>query len=343
MKNPGIINYNPGNKTHKRISRRRFIRSVMTASLAFTLPQSSIAFIRRLNKPVRIGLIADLHHDVMHDGFSRLEEFVRIMADNRTDAIVQLGDFAYPNEKNNNLIRLFNQGNKLSLHVIGNHDMDAGHTKEQCIGNWGMPGRYYVQPIGGLHLLVLDGNDQGSPVHKGGYASFVGKEQTDWLRKQLENLDGPVIVASHQPLAGPLAVDNAGEIQDILGEAADKVILAVNGHSHIDNILRRKGVTYLHINSASYTWVGSKYKHTSYSEDVHAANPWISHTCPYRDPLFALLTVDPHDLTIRIEGRQSQWVGQSPAALGADVYPELIHGEEIAPGIRDRRIERVTK
>ena len=47
------------------------------------------------------------------------------------------------------------------MHVIGNHDTDAGFTKDNCIDVWGMPGRYYAKNIEGLQLLVLDGNDGG--------------------------------------------------------------------------------------------------------------------------------------------------------------------------------------
>jgi hypothetical protein len=99
----------------------------------------------------------------------------------------------------------------------------------------------------------------------------------------------------------------------------------------------------MHVNSASYQWVGGKHKHESYSKDVHAKYPWISYSCPYRDSLFATLTVDPKRMTIHVEGRQSEWVGRSPAELGADVHPTLTHGEEIAPRIRDRQIARIAK
>ncbi|GIT30818.1 MAG: hypothetical protein Ct9H300mP1_28640 [Planctomycetaceae bacterium] len=89
------------------------------------------AAIGRLEKPVRIGLIADLHHDVMHDGLARTAAFVKAMAARRPDAIMQLGDFAYPNANNKKVINLFNGAHKRSLHVIGNHDTDSGHTKKK--------------------------------------------------------------------------------------------------------------------------------------------------------------------------------------------------------------------
>ena len=326
-----------------RFSRRGLLRAAAAASAAFALPTITEAAAARLEKPVRIGLIADLHHDVMHDGLARTAAFVKAMAARRPDAIMQLGDFAYPSASNQEVIDLFNGAHERPLHVIGNHDTDSGHTKKQCLDIWGMTGRYYAQDIGGLRLLVLDGNDRGSPTYKGGYPSYVGKEQTKWLKEQLASEEGPVIVVSHQPLAGAWAVDNSKEIQGILGEASDKVLLAINGHSHIDDVLRHKKVTYMHVNSASYQWVGGSHLHDSYSKDVHAKHPFISYTCPYRDPLFATLTVDPKSLTIRIEGRKSEWVGPSPAELGADQDPTLTDGEQIAPRIRDRQVKRIAK
>ena len=331
----------PDYRGETRWSRRGFLNSAALASLVLTLPRGAMAAIQRLKKPVQIGVIADLHHDVMHDGADRLGAFLKRMSEVQPDAILQLGDFAYPSPENRGIIRQFNDAHSRPLHVIGNHDLDMGLTTAQCVEEFRMPGRYYAQHIEGLQLLVLDGNDRESPSYKGGYPSYVGAEQVTWLKAQLATLEGPIIVACHQPLAGPFAVDNANEIQEILGSASDKVILVINGHSHIDEVVRVKDVTYLHVNSASYQWVGSDHRHQSYAEDVHEKHPWISCTCPYREPLFATITIDPEDLSVRVEGVRSSWVGASPAELGVDVHSSLTVGEEIAPRIRDRRLMKV--
>ena len=322
------------------LDRRTAMKVLVATSMTLALPRISFGATGVLKKPVKIGLIADLHHDVMHDGPERLDVFLEQMSAGKPDAIMQLGDFACPTEANASVIDRFNQAHEQSLHVIGNHDTDSGCTTAQCIERFGMPARHYVQDIGGLHMVVLDGNDAGSPNYKGGYKSYVGKDQVAWLKEQLSTLDGPIIVACHQPLAGAYAVDNAEEIQGILGDAADKVILAINGHSHIDQVVRVKNVTYLHVNSASYKWVGSDNRHESYAKEIHVAHPWISCTCPYRDPLFTMLTVDPETSTIRVQGASTSWVGDSPAQLGLDLNPELTSGEEIAPRIRDREFIR---
>jgi hypothetical protein len=149
------------------------------------------------------------------------------------------------------------------------------------------------------------------------------------------------MVVCHQPLAGASAVNNADEIQTLLATAADKIILVINGHSHIDDVLRIKNVTYMHVNSASYQWVGGTYRHDSYPKEVHDKYPWISYTCPYRDSVFATFTFDPQSQTIGVEGRHSEWVGKSPAELGIDLDPNLTNGEEISPQIRNRQLLRI--
>lgn len=286
-------------------------------------------------------MVTDLHHDVMHDGEARLDAFLEWTASTKPDCVIQMGDFAYPSAKNSAVIDKFNSAN--GLHVIGNHDLDSGHTRKNCLDVWGMSARYYAHDVGALRLLVLDGNDKGSPTHQGGYAAYVGEEQQEWLKGQLSEHEGPFLVICHQPLGGDSAVDNAKEMQAILSQHASKIALCVNGHTHIDQLRRIDKVHYLHVNSASYQWVGGANKHESYSKEIHAAHPWIGHTCPYRDPIFAGLTFDPDTGTILVEGRDSAWVGPSPAELGVDSGPGLTNGEEIAPRIRSRRIERVRR
>ena len=329
------------NQSETHLSRRGFLGAATVASCTLALPGIAAAAVRRLAQPVEFGVIADVHHDVMHDGAERMGVFLEAMSRSTPDAIVQLGDFAYPAAKNNDIITQFNTAHPRALHVIGNHDTDAGFTKEQCITTWGMPGRYYVQDVSGIQFVVLDGNDRGSPTYSGGYPSYIGEEQVAWLQEQLATLDGPIIVASHQPLAGPYAVDNGEAVQELLGAAADKVILALNGHSHIDEVIRVRNVTYMHVNSASYKWVGGDHQHQSYDEAIHEAHPWIAYTCPYRDALYATLRVDPKTHTIRVTGTSSTWVGPSPAELGIDKHPNLINGEHITPRIRDRKLVRV--
>lgn len=190
------------------LSRREF----MGLSVAFCIPMLARAKVSQVREPIKLGLITDLHHDLIHDGKNRLEAFLAHCRTAKTDGLIQMGDFTFPDEKNQDVIDLFNRAHETTLHVIGNHDTDNGHTKQQCIDRWGMPARYYARKVQGIWLIVLDGNDTGSPDHKGGYPAYIGPEQVAWLKNRLQEIKEPIIIVSHQPLIGALAVDNAAEV-----------------------------------------------------------------------------------------------------------------------------------
>lgn len=283
-------------------------------------------------------MISDLHQDVMPDGKARLEVFLEYMNQKQVDGLIQLGDFAVPSSENQELISLFNSFHPHAFHVLGNHDVDYGHSWEQCLQAYGMKSRYYSLEFKRIQLIVLDGNDTGSPAHKGGYPSYVGPQQQEWLKDELEKTELPVLLISHQPIAGIYTIDNALEMQDLLGKYSDKILLAINGHAHVDQHLVVKGVNYLHINSASYYWVGKGLAHESYPAEVHEKYPELAFTCPYSQSLFALLTLDLEKGEILLEGRKAEWVGPSPQELGISYLTEKERVENLIPGISSRTI-----
>ena len=317
------------------LPRRDFFRSTGVVATSILLPRQVMAALSKVKKPIKLGMIADLHQDVMHDGPARLNAFLDTMKEEKPDALVQLGDFAYPTKKNEVVVKAFENAHSRVLHVLGNHEIDGGHSFDQVAKLWGMKGRYYTENVNGLNLVVLDGNEK-PKNHKRGYPAHIGQKQLEWLEKQLKTLKGPILVISHQPLAGPGSIDNAGEVQALLNAAADKVLLAVNGHTHIDHVARAGRLSYLHVNSASYKWVGGSHRNKSYPPEVHSRFRWIEYTCPYRDSLFTTLTLDPENGRIEVKGRESQWVGESPSELAIPTKYGLTNGKEICPKIRSR-------
>ena len=317
------------------LPRRDFFRSTGVVATSILLPRQVMATLSKIKKPIKLGMIADLHQDVMHDGPARLNAFLDAMKEEKPDALVQLGDFAYPTKKNEVVTKTFENAHPKTLHVLGNHEIDGGHSFDQVTKIWGMKGRYYTENVNGLDLVVLDCNEK-PKNHKGGYPAYIGQEQLEWLTKQLKTLKGPILVISHQPLAGPGSIDNAEEVQALLDGVADKVLLAVNGHTHIDHVARAGKISYLHVNSASYKWVGGSHRNKSYPPDVHSKFRWIEYTCPYRDSLFATLALDPANGRIEVKGRDSQWVGKSPLQLAIPTKYGLTNGKEICPRIRSR-------
>lgn len=320
------------------LDRRSFIKSTLLSSCSFLLPPAILDLWAGEEQSLRLGLITDLHKDIIHDADLRLQTFLDTLKGTPPHVKIQLGDFAIPKKENQPFIDSFNQGFIPSLHVMGNHDLDEGYTKEQVIQTFGMPAAYYTQVIQGIRIVVLDGNDSGSPKSTGGYASYIGKVQQDWLNQELTNSKEPVLILSHQPIAGIYTIDNAAEIQALLSAHASKIILAINGHAHVDQFLKVGGVSYLHLNSASYYWVGEKHKHLSMDDATHSAYPSLSLTCPYAEVLFGILTVDRKEGKLTLCGRKSSWIGPSPLELGYGILSKAEQDLYLQPRISDRMI-----
>jgi hypothetical protein len=304
-------------------SRRQAIRSALLTSASLTLPSSLSAAIKALPRSLKFGIITDLHLGFIPDAPKRFAAFKKAMKELRPDSVIQMGDFAYPQERHQKYVDAFNALSKHPVHAIGNHELDHRLTREDARKSWGIPSFYYCKEVEGVRVLVLDGNDRGSPTYKshGGYHSYIGKEQQEWLAKELKEADQPALIVSHQPLAGSGAVDNAKEMQALLAPHKNKILLCINGHSHIDLHLEIDGVNYLHLNSASYFWLGGKVR-----------------TAFYRDPLFTTMTLDHTEGRITFSACKSAWSNGSPEDVGYFEKNEKRKGlkEHIVPRISAR-------
>jgi len=288
---------------------------------------------------VRFGVCADIHKDVMHDADQRLQQFVNEMNEKGVDFIIQLGDFCQPQEYNVSFLDIWNTFEGPAYHVLGNHDMDndtgGRFTSDETAAYFDMPSRYYSFDQQGFHFVVLDGNEKRDPPQQG-YPRYIGSEQKEWLKNDLQTTNLPTLVFSHQTLASSNGVENADEVKEILEEAnrksnSLKVVACLCGHHHIDYIVEIAGIQYIHINSMSYQWLGGDYQYIRYSEELDKEFPWIKYTAPYKDPVYAIITVTT-DGTITIEGKETEWVGPSPMDLD---YPFRDKKESVRPGISD--------
>lgn len=304
-------------------NRRTAIKTIGVACAAVTFPSQTLGHDYRGQTPIKLGVIADLHGGFATDADVRLDAFLKAIANTDCHALVQMGDFAYPNKANQIYADKFNSAHESTIHVIGNHDLDHKLTREDCHKAWGIDSSYYTRDVAdALQMIVLDGNERGSPSYKSGYPSFVGKEQLAWLKKELEATDKPVVILSHQPLAGAWPVDNAVEIQKLLSAFASKIVLCINGHSHVDSHLQIGGVNYLHVNSASYFWVGGE-----------------ARTAYYTDSLFSTISIDLDKSTVSVEGTKSTWKDKSPKELGYFDREDAPDAKTVTPQIRSRRIK----
>jgi len=318
------------------LHRRSFLKTASFCSGVYLF--EPFAHSANENPPIlRFGLIADVHQDIMHDGHQRIKAFTQAMAKAKADFICQLGDFCWPHERNRGFLERWEQFDGARYHVLGNHDMDGGYTREHTVAFWGMPGKHYSFDTKGVHVMVLDGNEPGGK--RKGYKRYVSQEQLAWIRGDLKTVTRPTIVFSHQALDDATGIENSEEVRKVLEEAKTKagqnrVVACFCGHHHDDQATQINGIHYIRINSASYSWLGEKFKHESYSTDIHDKFPWISHTAPYRNPLWALVDIDLTKGRLVIKGRKTSWVGPTPWELGIDTQTK--DPEVCAPRISDR-------
>ncbi len=115
-------------------TRRTATKTIGALGIATVLPLPSYAKSSCLNQPVKLGIIADLHGGFAVYAKARLDAFLAAMKKEECDALVQMGDFAYPNKANQQFATKFNDAHENTLHVIGNHEFDHGLTRADCFG-----------------------------------------------------------------------------------------------------------------------------------------------------------------------------------------------------------------
>ena len=297
--------------------------------------------------PLTFAVCADIHQDIMHDGALRLQAFVEAAADARVDMAVQLGDFCQPTEANRPFLDIWQALALPRYNVLGNHDMDGGARRQQTVAYMSMPDRYYSFATKGWHFAVLDGNDPSDPP-RSGYACGMEADQIDWLGADLRATDLPVVIFIHQAMdRGDL--DSAAEVLTLLDEINrdagwQQVVAVFSGHHHLDYATCLNGIWHIQVNSMSNYWMGGDFLQVRYGERIDATFPYIKYTAPYKDPLFALVRLEP-GATIHIEGVDSEWVGPSPGDLGflrAHGASLPLAGASVRPGITTRLLQSPT-
>ena len=106
------------------ITRRRFVNLTAFGAASTLLPISALAD-EDASEPLRFGVIADVHKDVMHDADQRLRLFIEEMKREKVDFIIQLGDFCVPIDANLPFLKIWNSFSGPRYHVLGNHDTDG--------------------------------------------------------------------------------------------------------------------------------------------------------------------------------------------------------------------------
>lgn len=321
---------------------KRRVFSFMMLIMLFLLPGIILA------QSLKFGIISDLHQDIMHDADWRLQTFIDEAARENVDFIIELGDFCFAKESNRSFVKIWNSYQGDSYHVLGNHDMDVC-TKEAYMEFVGMPGRYYSFDKGDFHFIVLDPNNllvdgKYVPYQNGNFyrdplqRAHIDPEQIEWLKKDLASTERRCILFSHQCLEN--TVQNREEVQGILeGEnrrcGFKKVIVAFSGHDHTNYSKEINGITYIQINSASNQWVGEEYVCPErFSKKINKAHPSLKYTVPYKDPLYAIVTLGKNDMDLK--GKTSTFIPPTPEDLN---MPDIWCDVPLVPYIKDIHLE----
>ena len=322
---------------------------------------------------IKFGVCADLHVDIMHDAKERLADFLTACREADVDFIIQLGDFCYPdanrkcvchpdtmpvNVKNaltyptyaekDEIISMYRNFEKPAYHVIGNHDCDLC-TKEQILNYYGVEyGPYYSFDQNGFHFVVLDANyrkdgdayisyENGNYIGFGKYLPYLPDEQLRWLEEDLKKTEYPTILFSHQRLTNePASIKNHEALRAVIDRAPKGVLMAINGHEHRDTVRKISKTWYYNVNSMANNWLGAKFAHPlRYTEEIDQKYPNIQYTVPYKDSIYAIITVDEKGATIN--GKQSEFVGKTPEEMG--VYEDAGFKEEYKDGPMTASVE----
>lgn len=161
--------------------------------------------------------------------------------------------------------------------VLGNHDLVAAVPEDGSPASadpraefrraFGLERTYRSVEVGGYRLLILDsisvvgGDDQ--------YHGLVEPEQLRWLATELESIDRstPIVLATHIPLltgfyqaieggtaAAPAnrIVINNREVLELF--AGHNLLLVLQGHLHVAEMLRWRGTTFVTGGALSGKW-----------------------------------------------------------------------------------------
>jgi len=161
--------------------------------------------------------------------------------------------------------------------VIGNHDLVAAipedgtapssDPRRQFRSAFSLDRTYRAFDAGGARIFLLDSIDVVGGEDK--YHGRVGEAQLGWLSDELERTDPatPIILATHLPLltgffqatrgaaeAAPSnrVVVNNREVLELFEE--HNLLLVLQGHLHVDEMLRWRGTTFITGGAVSGKW-----------------------------------------------------------------------------------------
>jgi predicted phosphodiesterase len=253
------------------LDRRDFLRC-STLALAGALAGARLgAAESEGSRPLRVGLVTDLHYDdreakgtrFYRESLAKAREAVDRLRTERVEMLAVLGDIKDMADREpeaatlGHLVAIEAELQRFggpTYHVLGNHDMD-NLSKAQALAaitNTGIePGRsFYAFSRGGVRFVTLDAcfTKDGRDYDHGRFDwrdSVVPADELGWLERELKATREPVIVLAHQRLdaSGDSYVKNSAEVRAVL-EASGKVLAVFQGHDHAGGYRLVNGIHY---------------------------------------------------------------------------------------------------
>jgi 3',5'-cyclic AMP phosphodiesterase CpdA len=161
--------------------------------------------------------------------------------------------------------------------VLGNHDLVAAIPEDGTLPaadpraefrrRLAVERTWRSFDAGGYHVMLLDSVEVVGGKHK--YHGRISAEQLDWIRDDLARIDSttPIVLATHLPLAtafyqhtdGATAaappnrvVVNNREVLELF--AGHNLLLVLQGHLHVDELLRWRRTTFITGGAVSGKW-----------------------------------------------------------------------------------------
>jgi predicted phosphodiesterase len=244
-------------------ARRRLLKQ-SSLLLASTTLLSRKVFSRNDRAGLKIGLITDLHYADKDPAGSRhyretlvkLEEAGLYFERHSPTFVVELGDLidaadGVDVEKGylSTINREFSAICPERHYVLGNHCVDT-LTKEEFLTAVEQQRSFYSFDRSGFHFVVLDScfRSDGQPYQRKNFHwtdANIPVAELEWLQKDLQASDQPVIVFAHQRLdvSNNHGVKNNAEIRKIL-ETSGRVLAVFQGHSHQNDLNTIAGIHY---------------------------------------------------------------------------------------------------
>jgi alkaline phosphatase len=241
-------------------------RAFLKAGVLCLVPAASalLADEQSAEKPLRIGLVTDLHHadkptaGTRHyrETHGKLEEAAAKFEERRIDLVVELGDLidaaadvATEQRYLKTINGVFSQIAKDRHYVLGNHCVDT-LTKEEFLGGVERERSYFSFDRGGFHFVVLDAcfRGDGEPYGRKNFHwtdANIPPAELEWLEDELKSAGKPCVVFAHQRLdvSNNHGVKNCEAVRKTL-EASGRVLAVFQGHSHQNDYKEIGGIHY---------------------------------------------------------------------------------------------------